>query len=555
MAGVLRKLFNLYPGEGRRTILFLILGFLWATSCFGLLTLGDGLFLLNMRSKELPMAYLITALSMASLSGLLFYAYWRHSSYLLFRLVITGSLLAQLGLIFLQINDITPPWYWFLFKTLGWMSPIAANIAFWAFMEDHFPTQDPKRCFCLFNSAIFLGDAFGGGLISFGLEALGTVGILIIFATSITLALSLLLFIGNKTKIRVISETIVPPPAAESHSLSALSKLILRSPFTLCLMLFYFVMQLLATTAEYSYMSSFDNAFSLKQQTGNLAQFLGKLAMWVSLGNMFFGFFLYSRTVSKLGVNNTLLVAPLFFSIIFFLWLGKEAFPLALCAFVAREGLLYTFDDNNFLLLITGVPAKVKNQVRTLVEALLEPVSMFFGSVLLFAATAESKTLSLILALCCLVIALLLRTHFPKALLRKLLSTQAAEEKDPEEILSALSKKEKKKIELTLLSHLRKGEESIKLTAFETLLKMEKPRISILLNAIPELSLKGKMRAIELLSESRWAKEPGILESLERWNRILPHPEIKSVLNLYITKVGDLRNEKNTLHSEKVALK
>ena len=94
--------------------------------------------------------------------------------------------------------------------------------------------------------------------------------------------------------------------------------------------------------------------------------------------------------------------------------------------------------------------------------------------------------------------------------------------------------------------------------AYEYLLKMGNPRIlPRLLNHIGKLSLPGKLKAIELLSESPWAKDTMVLERLERWRCILPHPAIKSTIHFYLARHGILRPEKvmHDLQSEHLGLR
>lgn len=77
-----------------------------------------------------------------------------------------------------------------------------------------------------------------------------------------------------------------------------------------------------------------------------------------------------------------------------------------------------------------------------------------------------------------------------------------------------------------------------------------------LLNQINRFSLPAKLKAIDLLSESEWAKEPVVVERLEKWRRILPHPTLKSAIHLYFARHALLRPEKimNDLHNEHLGL-
>lgn len=559
MGRTLRKLFNLYPGEERKAFLFAILGFLWAVGGYGCLILSEGMFLQHVGAQSLPKVYLGIAFGMCLLSTLLIIALNRLSIHHLLISVILGNL-ACISFIYC-LYTYTPLassiGFWYFFKIVGWIIPVSTYICFWAFVDQYYDLQDAKRFFCLYNSTIFLGDSCAGGLISFCLKSIGFSGLLAFFLVIMAASLPFI-FLVVKHVQPVVDEHVEGQPQSTPFSLKKLTKSILESPFTLILMLFYFVMQLLAITTEYSYMNTFQTIFHKNSHENSLTEFLGTCGMWVSLGNMLFGLFFYSRIVKRFGINNIILIAPSFFLFIFLGWFYKDALSIAIFGFIAREGMVYAFDDNNLNLLVSGVPTKIKNEVRVAIESFFEPIGMFVCALLLIFLDQQYLCLGLTLSLTALTIVFLLRKHYPKAIFRNLVTSSIRFEKKAIDWIKAFSKKEKKQLEHLLLSNLKKAEEGIQLLAYEYLLKIGNARlIPHLLNQLGRLSIPAKIKAIDLLSNSSWAKDAVIIDHLEKWRRVLPHPSIKSAIHFYFAKHSLVLPEKvlHDLHNEHLGLK
>lgn len=554
MGRTFRLLFNLYPGEWKKASFFIILGLFWSIGGYGIFTLSEGLFLENVGGDSLPQAYLVIAASMCSLSAILLIALNRLSiRHLLFALLCFW-VAASFTFAFLFPSD--SQLFWYLFKVTGWMTPLSTYIVFWAFVDHYFDLQDGKRFFCLLNSVTFLGDALGGGMVSFLLKLLGVKFLLLLFTAFL---------IGSFPFLMLVTRRVKPLLEEHTESIDATSqvdfrnflKTLFQSRFTLYLLLFYFAMQVLAIVTEFNYMSGFERAFSYAEEH-TVTEFIGTCSMWISLGNMIFGMVVYSRLVKKIGVNNLIVVAPTFFLAIFLFWSFKEALSLAIMGMVAREGMIYALDDNNLNLLISGVPTKIKNQIRISVESFFEPIGMFSGALFLLAFNQKAHILGLILSLFTLVVVIFLRTHYARAIFRNLVASAIRFEKKAADWIAQFSKKERKHVQFLLLLKLKNPSEKEQLLAYEYLLKIEDEKVlPRLLNHLGKLSLPGKLTVIELFSESKWAKESIVLERLERWRRVMPHPAIKSAIHFYFARHGLIRPEKvmHDLHSEHLGLR
>lgn len=553
MGNAFRLLFNLYPGEWKKASVFIILGLFWSIGGYGTFTLSEGLFLEHVGVESLPQTYLAIAAAMCLLSAILIFA--------LNRLAIRNILFCLIGFwvaanltffLFLPTESLI---FWYAFKALGWIIPLSIYIVYWAFIDLYFDLQDGKRFFCLFNSVTFLGDALGSGIVSFFLKALGPDGLLPLFAGCMVISLPFIFLITRRVK-----------PLLEDHAESVditsrlnfptFLKTLFNSKFTIYLLLFYFAMQVLAIVTEFNYMGSFQGAFSNRGEH-ELTEFIGTCSLVISLSNMVFGVLVYSRLVTKMGVNNLIVIAPSFFLAVFCFWNFKVALPIAIFGMIAREGMVYAFDDNNLNLLISGVPTKIKNQVRISLESFFEPIGMFSGALLLLFFHSKAPFLGLILSIVALCIVLFLRTLYAKAIFRNLVASSIRFEKKAIDWIGQFSKKERKSAEFLLLSKLKNPNEREQLLAFEYLLKIEEAKVlPHLLNHLGRLSLPSKLKAIELFNESKWAKDPLVLERLERWRRVLPHPAIKSAIHFYFARHGLIRPERvmHDLHSDHLGL-
>ena len=556
MGKALQLLFNLRPGEGRKASLFIILGLLWSVGSYGSFVLSEGMFLEHVGAAGLPKIYFVIACAMCILSAILIAAINRFSIRSLLFCIISLWIFTNLAFFLLYPSYHETPAFWYVYKAVGWIIPISTYIVYWAFVDQYYDLQDGKRFFCLFNSTTFLGDALGGGLIAYFLNLLGARCIICIFVAAMTASLPFIFIITKRHS-----------PISEEHNESldtptivdfkTILKTVFKSKFTLYLICFYFSMQLLAVVTEFNYMGSYEKAFAGAPENA-LTGFNGRVGMWISLGNMFFGMFAYSRLVKKLGINNIILVAPAFFLTVFAFWFFEDIIAIAIFGMIAREGMVYSFDDNNLNLLITGVPSKVKNQVRIAVESFIEPTGMFAAGVLLLLFSGSSRTLGLLISACALVIVLFLRTSYPRAIFRNLVASSIRFDKKVRDYIGQFTNKELKKTEFLLLGNLKVNGERGQLIAFEYLLKIGNPRVlPRLLNHVGKLTLPGKLRAIDMLSESRWATEPLVLERLNRWRSVFPHPAVKSAIHFYLAKHGALRPERvmHDLHSEHLGVR
>nr|CRI47755.1 Putative lipoprotein [Chlamydia pneumoniae] len=537
MQRVLRLLFNLHHGEEKRAFLFFLLGLVWGIGCYGTLSLAEGLFIEKLGSAELPKIYLGSSLILCVLSSLILYNLFKKhiSATALFLIPVSLSILCNFYLILSSIFAIDLPRSpLFFYRIVIWSLTILSYTSFWGFVDQFFNLQDGKRHFCIFNAIIFLGDAIGSGIIASLVHTIGIQGILILFTAALVLTFPIVFYVSKSLKSLsddhdLFIDTGHPPP------LSKALKLCFYDKYTFYLLCFYFLMQLLAIATEFNYLKIFEIQFASKEEF-ELVAHIGKCSLWISLGNMCFALFAYSRIVKRLGVNNIILFAPLCFLSLFLFWTFKTTLSIAVLAMVVREGVTYALDDNNLQLLIYGVPNKIRNQIRIVVESFIEPIGMLVWSLVCF-LSSQQYVFCLIISLIATILVCLVRSYYAKAILKNLSAQALQLTRSMQDWIKSMTVKQKRQVELFLLAHLKHPSERHQTFAFQHLLNLaSRSVLPSLLAHMNKLSLPNKLKTIEMVKSSLWAKDFLTLELLKRWTSIFPHPAIASAIHLYFAE-------------------
>ena len=540
-----RTLLNLHPGETRATGLFVLLGFLWSFGTYGMFTLSEGAFLEFVGAHQIPLCYSLIAFSLCSLSAFLIYLL-NHTSInrLFFGLVaVSSGVLLILYFLHGAIAVASSPSYWFVFRVIGWLLPISSYICFWAFIDQYFDLQDGKRLFAFFNAFLLLGDFLAAVSISFFIKLVGMGPLILLFAITVAAALPLILMISKGAGPILEAHQEQGDPATPLTWREAISSII-KSRFTLLLLLFYLTMQLLCIVTEFNYMDEFEQHFSHRSMH-ELTRFIGFCGACISGFNMLLSLLFYSRLVKKIGVNNAILIGPAVFLLLFGCWFWKSGISIAIFGMVARESLSYVMDDNNLNLLLSGVPSKIKNQIRITVESFFEPAGMLLSAFLLFSFRGHSLYLGFSVAIFALLIVLCLRSHYPKAIFQNLVTHTMRFGK---RAVDWIGKGEKREVEFRLLTHLKDNHESSQLLAYEYLLRLHNPQLlGRLLNHLNVLSIPGKIQAIKLLADSEFATHPNVIKKLKRLRRLLPYPQLRATIHFYEARHQLIRPE-SVLH-------
>ncbi|AAF39347.1 hypothetical protein C6H88_02615 [Chlamydia muridarum str. Nigg] len=532
----LRFLLSLRRGEEKRALLFLLLGLVWSVACYGSLALGESLFLEEIGTKKLPFAYLGASFFLCFISCVVLYSLSRKraSPKALFLSFISCVLVCNLYLFWhLAIHRGVSGTPIFLYRILIWGLTILCYANFWGFVDQFFNIQDAKRHFCIFNAITFCGDFLGARIVN-QIQHLGAELILLSFIAVIVFTFPLVHYISSSLKELsedhdLFLDTGYPPSAKQAF------KLCLKDKYTFYLVSFYFLLQLLVVFTEFNYLKIFDAQFG-NAKNFELTENFTKYSSWISLGNMFFALFAYSRVITRFGINNIILFAPICFFSLFVCWSIKTSVLIATMGMIAREGLAYALDDNNLQLLIYGIPNKIRNQVRIAIESFVEPAGMFICA-LLCLFIPHQYILCIIISAVCILLALLLRTRYSGAILRNLSLESLHLRRSISEWFTEMNDTEKRQAEILLLTHLKNPQERHQMFAFQHLLNLKNRAVlpNLLLH-MNKLGLSGKLRTLNMLKNSVWAKDFLTLELLKRWSSLPQHPAIATAIHLYFVE-------------------
>lgn len=551
--GFLQRVFNIYPGEERHALLFAFLGFIWAFGATSGLKFADALFILHVGAESLPQAYTLIACGMFGIAFILLYAFHHFSSY---RIYLTTLILGMtfylfiLTCIFLKIGS-DSQWFWYSLKLGGFYLFAVLMTCYWTFIDQYHHLQDAKRLYSLFSSTIFLGAAATGLLMNSGLLDLEHLIFLILFMLSFTyfwvrkIARDIALVAHEDSEHEgQVTET--------GNYFKFFFKSIASSPFTLLLMTSNFLIYLLLVITEYNYMFTFENYFASQPDStlgggteADLTRFLGQNLATVSVGNLFFGLFIYSRLVRRFGIGSLLLITPTLLIIAFTGWSLSPSLLFPLIGFFVVEGTLYVIDDSNFNLMLNAVPSKLKYKIRVIIESFFEPVGVLTSALLLSSFQNQSKLLGLILSICAFCVALALSATYLKAIFFNLSANAIHFRRSITDWIAKMTEKQQKVAENRLLGIFKLGDEQAQLFACEGLLAFEDPTIlKRLLNYASHMKGATKVKLVQLFEKSAFAKNALVLDSLQEWIQHDFDPLLQSTVYFYLAKQGLLHPEK-----------
>lgn len=551
MGKFLRRLFNLYPNEEKKALLFAALGFFWALGVTSALKFADAFFLIHIGADSLPKAYTLAACG--NIAGALFmlYGYNHISPTRLFLSVVSAGIVFYSIVYFLLVNNLGDHshWLWYAMKIFGWVFFTMVTTSFWTFIDQYYHLQDAKRFYSIFSSAIFLGLASTGLIMKLG--ELQPKNLILMVLILLGLTCYWIRLISRKVQF-VSDESEAETPGAMQQSFRDVLRTLITSPFAILLMAIYLVVQVLIVTTEFNYLSDFAKRFEgpaivdgQSDQNSPLIHFLGQCLAGVSIFNIIFGLFIYSRLAYRFGISNMIVWCPSAFILLFTGWLASDSLFFPVFGYFIIEGLLYVIDECNFTLLLNAVPAKIKYKIRITIESFFEPIGMLSSAMILSFVQIDSKIIALILSIIAVIVAFALRSKYLKGIYQNLAENAIHFQRNIGDWWETLSKKGRKAAEYRMLAILKQGEEASQIIACEGLLAFEDETIlHKLLQFADYLTLNGKMKFIELVGQSCFYMNTQVLDCLHRWVLETSDTALKNAVHFYLAQQGLLHPEK-----------
>jgi len=440
----LQKMFKLFPGEGRKVLLFTLLGALLQAGIAVGVSTADALFLNHIGAAQLPRIYALLPLFMLLVTPAFAWISTRFGVARFFLLVLCTLSLA--GIVFATILLRFPDWQhastvFYAYKVHSLMFWMLTYPLFWNFIDGYFDILDAKRIYPLFSGGLSLGAIAGSSAIALMANALPVRGLILLWPLISLMAIPLLLFIGRH--YRRIEESEEEESGGLLQQTRFVFSTMFHSRYVSLLFLILFTTLFLSTLVEYQYLKIFEGAFADEQQ---LARFLALLFGAVNLFNVVFNLFLFNRLVQWLGVPNTALAQPIAMLLVFSFFLLNQGMSAAVLGFFAYQGIQMAIDNNNWNFIFNAMPSGVKAQIRTVIEGMCEPLgTALAGLTLLAMGTPRMERLSgfgLSVSILLLVLVLVMRAEYVRAMITNLKQSWLDFTRSAHQVLARLEKSE-----------------------------------------------------------------------------------------------------------------
>ncbi|MCB1119128.1 MAG: HEAT repeat domain-containing protein, partial [Chlamydiia bacterium] len=434
-----------------------------------------------------------------------------------------------------------PVWYWYVSRVFGYCLMTVLFTCFWTFIDQFYHLQDAKRLFSLFTTMVFSGFAATGLMMNAGVLELRHVLLLI----AVAFAVSGWLIVYIRGVIQPAHDEVDSDEMP--FSFTKLFQALITSPFAQLMMVSNLISYHLMVITEFNYLSAFESYFASaeplvrgKEVVAPLTLFLGKCLTGVSLTNIIFGLFFYSRLVRRYGVTSLLVVTPLTLLLMYSGWLLDNILLFPIIGYFVVEGSMYVIDDSNFTLLLNGVPSRMKCQIRICIESFVEPIGILASSLLLTLSQTWSLTIGATLSLVLLVFAFALQWCYPKAIYQTLLDNTLKLDKSLQEWLKPLPPNDRH-----LLASLRHGSHQMQQDVVECLLLVGTPTsIEILCRESPHFYTSTKHHLIQVIERENPPLSQPLIALLDEWLNADPPPKLRADILFLYASFGMLHPEK-----------
>ena len=379
---VIKKLFNVKPGEGKMVLTFFLFSFFNIAMGLTAKTAKDAYFLSRFEKSILPLMFLVIAIAIAPILGgytkiakklapkLMFML---TTSIFLFSFIISQSLISGL---------MVPAIY-------VWVEIVVAisMIQFWAFAAESFKPQQAKRLFGIIAG----GGSFAVMLIGMNLRpfvnAFGTDELL--YLSSGFMVLAFLFGLLSMNYMKTDSDQKSRTKSVDSKPKKG------KDPFVVGIASIIALSGVVSVLVDYQFKMIASDTFP---DEGKLVAFFGLFYAISGASSIIMQFFITGPVLSRFGILFGLLALP------FFLVLGSVSFiliPVLFSATLAKysdQTFKFTIFGSSMELLWLPVPAETRKTLKPQISGTIKSIAEGFGGVTTFllAKIVALQTLSFV---------------------------------------------------------------------------------------------------------------------------------------------------------------
>lgn len=386
---VLKRVFNVLPGEGERAGLLWLFAFL---AIGGVIITGQlasrSLFLSQLPRSLVPLKFVLPPLA----------------------LVVTASVYARLAGRFRRVSMVAATCLGFAALVVGFRlmlaTPLGAHVAvlcalfvvfdvasslvmlqFWTLAGDLFDAREAKRLFgVIATSSTFAAIGFGVGLARVS-RNFGPENLLVLMALCLLACAAIVVFLGRRYA-PLLAQTDVPQTreGVADRRREPTPRELLRQPLVVSMAGIIMLVALVGGVGE------FQLDLALQREFGGdgaaMVAFLGDVRFVAGLLALFMQLFVANRLLERFGVVAALLMLPIAIVLGSFGVLLTGGALLAVATPRTADAVLkYTVHDSSFNLLYLPVPPDQRAQMKALLDGIVKPIVLGLLGVSFFFAT------------------------------------------------------------------------------------------------------------------------------------------------------------------------
>jgi len=384
MAGALRELLDVRPGERLLTALMAIAYFLLLVSYYLLKPARDSLFLTEVSPERLPVVFMVSALVTAPLATAYARAIQRTS---LAHLV--GATIALLGVSLVVLRAlVTTEQIWVYYLLYAWVGVFGGltTSQFWLLANAVYDAAQAKRVFTVLGLGGILG-AFAGGEITNALVRSGRVVTAdLLWLSLLTLVLSGAVTLLALSRSRTHSmESGRRREGAGTEPLSRLFRSLLASRHLMLTVAIVTLAVMVGTFIDFQFKTV---AYAAHDQAAELTSFLGRFYGRMSLISLAVQALFAARLIRWLGVGGTVLVLPVVLMGGTILMMVGPVYVAARVLRGSELALKHSLDRTARELLFLPVPLSLVKRTKILVDMFVDRWARGLAGLLLLGLTA-----------------------------------------------------------------------------------------------------------------------------------------------------------------------
>jgi len=386
MTQILRKIFDIRPGEEKISFLMFFYIFLVIASLLIMKPVRNSLFLNHLGIENLPYAFILVAF----VATIMTHLYSKFSKIIqLNRLIANTIIVAIISLIvfwiLLQFENVGD-WFYYLFYVWVALYGVILTSQFWLLANYVFNAREAKRLFGFIGAGAISGGIFGGYLTKFLAPVFGTTNMLFFCLLAMGICWMILNSVWNKYAwYRYNERLLYEKKRVKSNGQSSnFLSIILKSRHVIYLSTIIGIGVVVANLVDYQYNAV---AKAMIQDEDQLTAFFGFWLSNLSIASLLIQLIFTGRILKAMGVTISLLFLPIGILIGTICLIVHPSLASAVLVKVSDGGFKQSIYKAGIELLALPLPGYIKNRAKTFIDVFIDSLATGLGGLLIIIIT------------------------------------------------------------------------------------------------------------------------------------------------------------------------